>query len=162
MIIPVSGQKCMIRWRQDSQEPHEVVMENKWNVIEKCIINYLAGLQLRINDKKIIGLNDFIYYESVISDINELRSLSLTESDSCKCDALTTILENIILIDLKTLIGFDDIADTPARYIACKWIEEAYTGLTQQNASISKLINNSVSLLEEAVKLRFRNIGKEA
>lgn len=134
---------------------------NKWNIIEKCIVNYLAVLQQRIDNRKIIGVMDSIYYESVVSDINELRSLSLTESDRCKCDALTSILEDIILVDLKTLIGFDDIADTPARYIAGKCLQESYASLTPQNAAISKLINKTIALLEEAVKLRFSRIGEE-
>ena len=53
---------------------------------------------------------DSIYYESVVNEINELRSLSLTE----------------------------------------------------RNASISNLINKSIMFLEEALKLRFSNMRKEA
>lgn len=138
---------------------------NKWEIIEKCIVNYLAAIQLRINNKENVGVMDSIYYESVVNEINELRSLSLTESDRCKCDALTSILEDIVLIDLKRLIEFDstcNIKDVHAHYFACKCMYESYNSLVQRNASISNLINKSIMLLEEALKLRFSNIGKEA
>lgn len=139
--------------------------DNKWNVVEKCIIYYLAVLQQRIDDKEKIGIMDSIYYESVVNEINELRSLSLTESDRCKCDALTSIMEDIILLDLKQLINFDaacDIKEVHAHYFVCKCIQESYKILTQRNASISNLINKSFMLLEEALKLRFSNMIKEA
>ena len=137
----------------------------KWNVIENCIVNYLAVLQLRINNKENIGVMDSIYYESVVNEINELRSLSLTESDRCKCDALTSILEDIVLVDLKRLINFDvtcDIKEVHAHYFACKCLYDSYNSLTQRNASISNLINKSIMFLEEALKLRFSNMRKEA
>lgn len=140
-------------------------MENKWNVVEKIIVNYLAAIQLRINNKESIGILDSVYYETVTTNINELRSLSLTETDRCKCDALTYILEDIILIDLKRLIDFDsgcNIKDVHARYFACKCMQESYNSLTQRNVSISKLINKSFMLLEEALKLCFSNMVKEA
>ena len=137
----------------------------KWNVIENCIVNYLAVLQLRINNKENIGVMDSIYYESVVNEINELRSLSLTESDRCKCDALTSILEDIVLVDLKRLINYDvtcDIKEVHAHYFACKCLYDSYNSLTQRNASISNLINKSIMFLEEALKLRFSNMRKEA
>lgn len=142
-------------------------MTDKWNDVEKCIINYLAVLQQRIDDKENIGILDIgildsVYYESVVNEINELRSLSLTENDRCKCDALTSILEDIVLNDLKRLINFDaacDIKEVHAHYFACKCM---YDSLTQRNASISKLIDRSISLLKEALKLRFSNMVKEA
>lgn len=137
----------------------------KWNVIENCIVNYLAVLQLRINNKENIGVMDSIYYESVVNEINELRSLSLTESDRCKCDALTSILEGIVLVDLKRLINSDvtcDIKEVHAHYFACKCLYDSYNSLTQRNASISNLINKSIMFLEEALKLRFSNMRKEA
>lgn len=140
-------------------------MINKWNDVEKCIINYLAVLQQRIDDKENIGILDSVYYESVVNEINELRSLSLTENDRCKCDALTSILEDIVLNDLKILINFDaacDIKEVHAHYFACKCMYDSYNSLTQRNASISKLINRSISLLKEALKLRFSNMVKEA
>ena len=71
-------------------------MENKWNVVEKIIVNYLAAIQLRINNKESIGILDSVYYETVTTNINELRSLSLTETDRCKCDALTYIYWRIL------------------------------------------------------------------
>ena len=149
-----------------SQELHEVIMaQNKWNVIEKCIINYLAVLQQRIDNKENIGILDSVYYESVVNEINELRSLSLTENDKCKCDALTSILEGIVLNDLKRLINLDaacGIKEVHAHYFACKCMYDSYISLTQKNESISNLINKSIMLLEEALKLRFSNMGKEA
>lgn len=140
-------------------------MMNKWDAVEKIIVNYLAAIQLRINNKENIGILDSVYYETVTTNINELRSLALTESDRCKCDALTAILEDAILIDLKKLIDFDsacNIKDVHARYFACKSLQESYDSLTQRNASISKLINKSIMLLEETLKLHFSNIVKEA
>ena len=136
----------------------------KWNVIERCIVNCLAVLQLRINNKENIGVMDSIYYESVVNEINKLRALSLTESDRCKCDALTSILEEILLVDLKRLINFDvacDIKEVHAHYFACKCMYDSYNSLTQKNESILNLINKSIMFLEEALKLRFSNMRKE-
>lgn len=138
----------------------------KWNVVEKCVINYLAVLQQRIDDNEDIGIMDSIYCESAVNDINERSSLiSLTENDRCKCDALTSILEGIVLVDLKRLINFDsacNIKDVHARYFSCKCMYESYNLLSQKNDSISNLINKSIMFLEEALKLRFSNMRKEA
>nr|DAG24809.1 MAG TPA: hypothetical protein [Caudoviricetes sp.] len=140
-------------------------MENNWNDIEKSIVNSLAAMQLRISNKENLGILDSVYYETAVSGINELRSLSLTETDRCKCDALTSILEDNILLDLKELINFDsacNIKGVHARYFICKCMQESYDKLTQRNASISNLIDRSISLLKEALKLQFSNMVKEA
>ena len=35
MIIPVNGQKCMIRWREETREPYEVIMLRGYYEVEK-------------------------------------------------------------------------------------------------------------------------------